>query len=134
MKDILANILLAVVSTCTPILVTYLAKATKAWADKKALEIANAKAQAALLEINDIVSQAVTTTTQTYVDSLKASGSFDVTAQQTAFDKSRATIMSLLSAELQEFISSSYGNLALWVQTKIESTVKAQALETAATE
>lgn len=74
---------------------------------------------AALAVITDVVKQ----TYQTYVESLKAAGKFDATAQKTALEKSVNTIKGLLSEKVQAFIVENYGDLEKWITTQVESSI-----------
>lgn len=73
----------------------------------------------ALAVITDVVKQ----TYQTYVESLKASGKFDATAQKTALEKAVNTIKGLLSDKVQAFITETYGDLEKWITTQVESSI-----------
>ena len=77
-----------------------------------------------LTDITEIISQAVISTTQTYVDSLKAQGKFDSEAQNIAFEKTKTTVLTLLAEDAKEFIANMYGDVDLWLDTKIEQIVK----------
>lgn len=71
----------------------------------------------------NIVNQAVTAVTQTYVDGLKADGVFDKDAQKNAFEKSKTYIYSLMTEETKKAIMENYGTLDTWVVTKIEESI-----------
>lgn len=77
-----------------------------------------------LIEIaNEIVDQAVLSVTQTYVDGLKAEGTFDEKAQKEAFEKSKSTIYNLLTTDVINTIRDNYDSLDDWINTKIEESV-----------
>ncbi|MBQ2348410.1 MAG: hypothetical protein II388_08595 [Clostridia bacterium] len=77
-----------------------------------------------LIEIaNEIVDQAVLSVTQTYVDGLKAEGTFDEKAQKEAFEKSKSTIYNLLTTDVINTIKDNYDSLDDWINTKIEESV-----------
>lgn len=77
-----------------------------------------------LLEIAEgVVTQAVTSVTQTYVDGLKADGEFTKEAQRAAFEQSKEKIYALLTNETMQAIQDNYGNMEEWIKTKIEETV-----------
>lgn len=77
-----------------------------------------------LLEIAEgIVTQAVTSVTQTYVDGLKEDGRFTREAQCDAFAQSKEKVYKLLTAETAQAIQDNYGNMEEWIKTKIEETV-----------
>jgi hypothetical protein len=72
----------------------------------------------------DVVHKVVDETTQTYVQSLKNSGSFTEDAQKEAFSKSYDKAVSMMSSETQKFIEERYGDIGEWLTTIIESYLK----------
>lgn len=78
-----------------------------------------------LLEIAEgVVAQVVTSVSQTYVDGLKAEGTFDADAQKEALEKSKAAIYKLLSVEATQAIQDNYDDVEEWIETKIEETIR----------
>ena len=75
-------------------------------------------------EANDIVIQAVDTLFQTYVNELKSKGQFDKQAQLEAFNRAKDISLALMSTEAKEVLIQLYGDLDLWIKTKIEQAVK----------
>ena len=77
-----------------------------------------------MLEIaENVVSQAVATVSQTYVDGLKKDGIFDTDAQKEAFEMSKDKIYMLLTTDTLQTIQDNYGNVEEWINTKIEETI-----------
>lgn len=77
-----------------------------------------------LIEIAEgVVSQAVTSVTQSYVEGLKAEGAFDKNAQALAFEESKDKIYLMLTDETMRAVQDNYGNIEEWIKTKIEETV-----------
>ena len=74
----------------------------------------------------DTVSSCVSATTQTYVDSLKASGSFGADAQKIAFEKTFQAVKASLTEDAKEYLATIYGDLDVFLTAKIEAEVKAQ--------
>ncbi len=99
-----------------------------AYLRKKAAEVtANIENQTVrfyIEEANEIVFQAVETLFQTYVDDLKKKGQFTREAQLEAFNRAKDITLQLLSAEAREILIEIYGDLDLWIKTKIEQAVK----------
>ena len=99
-----------------------------AYLRKKAAEVtANIESQTIrfyIEEANEIVFQAVETLFQTYVDELKKKGQFTKEAQQEAFNRAKDITLQLFSAEAREILIEIYGDLDLWIKTKIEQAVK----------
>ena len=120
MNDILINVISAVVTTVLLPLIT--------WAGTKLIQyigtkVKNEKAAALLTTATTIVLNAVRSVFQTYVESLKASGSFNAEAQKTALSKAKDIALSQLGDDVKEYISSTYGNLEGWLTNQIESTI-----------
>lgn len=124
MKEILTTLVQVVVIPAIPVLVTYLVKYLKAKAEQTTTRINNELIRTYLQEATDAVLQAVTYTAQTYVDTLKKQGKFDKEAQQTAFNTAKDIALKLLTDEAKQMIEDLYGDLMLWLETKIEQTVK----------
>lgn len=77
-----------------------------------------------MLEIaENVVSQAVATVSQTYVDDLKKDGIFDTDAQKEAFEMSKDKIYMLLTTDTLQAVKDNYGNVEEWINTKIEETI-----------
>lgn len=66
----------------------------------------------------------VLATTQTYVETLKKEGKFDINAQKTAFEKTYTNVMSILSNEAKIYLQNVLGDLETYIYNKIEAEVK----------
>lgn len=102
MNDILINVISAVVTTVLLPLIT--------WAGTKLIQyigtkVKNEKATAFLTTATTIVLNAVRSVFQTYVESLKASGSFNAEAQKTALSKAKDIVVGVLENLSQEIES-----------------------------
>lgn len=120
MNDILINVISAVVTTVLLPLIT--------WAGTKLIQyigtkVKNEKAATLLTTAMTIVLNAVRSVFQTYVESLKASGSFDAEAQKTALTKAKDIALSQLGEDVKGYITTTYGNLDGWLTNQIESTI-----------
>ena len=73
---------------------------------------------------NQMICDCVIATNQTYVDALKAQGAFDLEAQKIAFNKTKEAILGMLTDDMKVVLEEVYGDLTLFIQTKIESEVK----------
>ena len=73
--------------------------------------------------IYQAVVDCVIATNQTYVDSLKKSGSFDEAAQKEAFNRTMNAIMTILSDDAKEYITEATGDLNTYLTQLIESEV-----------
>lgn len=120
MNDILINIISAVVTTVLLPLIT--------WAGTKLIQyigtkVKNEKAATLLATATNVVLNAVRSVFQTYVESLKASGSFGPDAQVEALKKAKDIALSQLSDDVKEYITSNFGNLDGWLTNQIESSI-----------
>lgn len=79
-------------------------------------------------EITSRLEDAVYATTQTYVDDLKASGSFDKEAQVHALSMALATLLGSLSQEAKDYIQEKFGDTEAYLTGRIEAEVKRQKL------
>lgn len=74
--------------------------------------------------LNDTITDCVIATTQTYVESLKKQGAFDLEAQKTAFTMTYQSVLSLLTDEAEEYLAEAVGDLNLYITQKIEAEVQ----------
>lgn len=123
---ILTTIIQVVVIPAVPILITYIVKLLKTKTEQAAVKINNDLVRQYLQEAVDAVLQAVAFTSQTYVDSLKKQGKFDAEAQKVAFTTAKNLALQLLTEDAKEMIADLYGDLTVWLDSKIEQTVKEQ--------
>lgn len=66
----------------------------------------------------------VIATNQTYVDSLKKSGSFDEAAQKEAFNRTMNAVLTILSDDAKDYITETTGDLNTYLTQMIEAYVK----------
>lgn len=69
------------------------------------------------------IEECVIATNQTYVDSLKNKNAFDKKAQKEAFNLTYEKVKALLTDEAQKMLEEAYGDLNLYITTKIEAEV-----------
>lgn len=123
---ILTTIIQVVIIPAVPVLITFLVKFLKTKADQTTTKINNDLVRQYMQEAIDAVLQAVTYTSQTYVDTLKKEGKFDAEAQKVAFNTAKNLALQLLTEDAKEMITDLYGDLTVWIDSKIEQTVKEQ--------
>ena len=73
--------------------------------------------------LSDTVCDCVIATNQTYVEALKNKNAFDEEAQKTAFEKTYNAVISILSVEAKEYLTSIYGDLSIYIMNMIEAEV-----------
>ncbi len=97
------------------------------WVNVKSTEIKTTIDDATLTKYMDMLTQTISdcviATNQTYVESLKAQGKFDMEAQKTAFSLTKDAVMTILSAEAQIYLSTAVGDLNAYITKKIEAEV-----------
>ena len=120
MNDILLNVLSVVVTSIILPLITYAGARLITYLNSK---IKDTNARILLTTATDIVINAVRSVFQTYVDSLKASGSFDAHAQTVALTKAKDIALEQMTDEVKNFIAKNYGSVDAWLTTTIESTI-----------
>lgn len=118
MNEILLNIISVVVTAVVIPLISLLGSKLYELINSK---IKNEKGAKCLTEASEIVLNAVRSVFQTYVESLKKSGSFDKDAQIEALNLAKNIALSQLSAETKTYISSNFGDLNEWLITSIEA-------------
>lgn len=120
MNEIILNIISVVVTAVILPLISYAGARLIAWLNAK-IKDENAKQQ--LTVATDIVTNAVRSVFQTYVETLKKNGTFDKESQKVALIKAKNDALGQMSDEIKEYITKNYGNLETWIITKIESTI-----------
>lgn len=71
----------------------------------------------------DIVSKAVKTTYQTYVEGLKNKNLFSEEAQGEALNKAKDIALSQMSTDMQSFVESNFGDVDKWIASTIEAVI-----------
>lgn len=126
MNEFLSNLLIAVITAAVPVLTAYAVKLIKQVGANAAAKTDDTKKQGYANEIAQAVSEAVSATSQTYVDSLKNAGKFTPEAQREAAEKALTACLASISPAAQEFVESVYGDLTEYLTTKIEAEVRNQ--------
>jgi hypothetical protein len=124
MNEILKETILSVITLFTIILSGCITKIITLKINELSNKTKNEKKLEFLAWVNNIVVQCVDTTTQTYVESLKNSNSFDKEAQKEAFDKTMTNITNLLSDADTQILTNYVGDVSTWLTTAIESYIQ----------
>ncbi len=120
MNEILLNILSIIVTAVILPLISYAGTKLISYLNSK---IKDDKAKELLTQATTIVTNAVRSVFQTYVDSLKASGSFDAQAQVVALTKAKDIALNQMSDDVKNYITTNYGDINNWLITQIEATI-----------
>ena len=103
----------------TMYLVQFIRKKSQEIADKTDSELADKY----IKMLTDTITTCVIATNQTYVESLKKQGRFDAEAQKEAFKLTYNAVMSVLTDEAKNYLTSIYGDLTAYITSRIEAEV-----------
>lgn len=123
MPEIVIQIIQVCVIPLLGILTKYLVDYLTAKRNEINSKTDNETAQKYANMIYQTVVDCVIATNQTYVDSLKKSGSFDEVAQKEAFNRTMNAIMTILSDDAKEYITEATGDLNTYLTQLIEAEV-----------
>lgn len=123
MPEIVIQIVEVCVIPLLGILTKYLVDFLSAKRDELKAKTDNETAQKYTDMVYNTVVDCVIATNQTYVDSLKKSGSFDEAAQKEAFNRTMSAVMAILSEDAKEYISEVTGDVNTYLTQLIESEV-----------
>lgn len=73
--------------------------------------------------ISDTITNCVIATNQTYVETLKKEGKFDLEAQKKAFNLTYEAVLGILSDEVKNYITSIHSDINLYITNLIEAEV-----------
>lgn len=122
--EVLQPILYTVITTVVSVVAMYVSKFLITKRKQINTQVENDKLNTYLDMALSAVNDAVLTISQTYVDSLKKSGKFDIEAQNLAKNKAIDTATALMTEDVRKAIDKMYGDFNLWLDTAIESSVK----------
>lgn len=103
----------------TMFIVKFIQKKTEELNSKNENELMNKY----LTMLSDTIVDCVIATNQTYVESLKKQGKFDLDAQKVAFEMTYNAVINVLSNEAKEYLASIYGDLSAYITNMIEAEV-----------
>lgn len=103
------------------------------WLKKKANEL-KVKTDNEILDkyidmLTDTITSCVIATNQTYVDSLKKQGAFDMEAQKQAFTMTYKAVLDILTEEAKDYLAQAIGDFETFLTQKIEAEVKLEKME-----
>ena len=101
----------------------YVVNFIQAKADELKQKTSNELEQKYIERITEIINSCVLTTNQTYVESLKKKGEFNIDAQKEAFTQTRNAVLNMLNEEMKDFITMAFGDINIYLTNQIEATV-----------
>lgn len=123
MKEFLMELLQILLTIFIPVITSVLTVFVKKWVDKYIEKVSNDGIKELILEGTDIILDAVDYTQQTYVESLKSTQSFDITAQKEALNIAKDRAFTLMSRDIINAIENRYGEINTYIETVIESAI-----------
>ena len=120
MQEILLNILYVLVTTVIIPLITAIGVRI---INKINGEIKDSQNNKMLTDATLAVTNAVKTVFQTYVESLKASGTFTLESQKEALHMAKTIALSQIKTDTQVFIQENFGDFDKWLANQIEATI-----------
>ena len=120
MNEILMNIISVLVTAVILPLISFAGSKLIAWLNAK-IKDENGKIQ--LTVATTIVTNAVRSVFQTYVDTLKKNDIFDLESQKIALTKAKDEAFAQMTDDIKEYITKNYGDLETWLTTQIEATI-----------
>jgi len=125
------SLLEVVLIVVLPVAAAYAGKLLKDFIKSYSQKINNDYFKTMFSKIADTLEAAVTSTSQTYVNTLKEQGGFGMDEQKEALKRTMDTAKKLLSKEAQDLIVQTHGDLDLWIKTQVEAFVHDQGIITA---
>ena len=113
-------ILWSAIGTIVTGLVTWLTTVIVGWLNQK---IKDKKLATWSSELFQIIMSAVQTVFQEFVDTMKKAGTWNADAAKEAKEKAYKIITSQLTAELQEYITSNFGDMKDYLMNQIEAMI-----------
>ena len=126
MNEFLSNLLIAVITAAVPVLTAYGVTLIRKVTAAASARTEDARVQGYITEIGIAVSDAVSATSQTYVDSLKNKGEFTLEAQKEAAKRALESCIASLTPAARDFITRVYGDINSYLTNKIEAEVRSQ--------
>jgi len=120
MSSQLVNIIISIVGTAVTALLAWLTGLVTKWINSK---VKDKNTAALLASVASIVSDAVKSVYQTYVQSLKDNGTFTDEAKKCAKEQALSLIEARLTPEMSQFIQSTYGDVGKYLSEAIEATL-----------
>lgn len=105
------------------VLTTFLIKFIQVKQEEITNNIDNQTADKYIEMLSQTIVDCVIATNQTYVNSLKEQGKFDLEAQQIALQKTCDAILTILSDDAKEYLSNIFGDLETYILQKVEAVV-----------
>lgn len=127
--NLLADIFEVCIIPLLAVLTTYLVKYIQVKSAEITTQSDNVLVDKYTTMLADTISACVLATNQTYVESLKKQGAFDLEAQKVAFNMTLEAVMNILSDEAKEYLSEAFGDLNSYITSQIEASVNVNKIQ-----
>ena len=128
-NELITSIFQVVIIPCLGILTGFFVKWVNFKINELAIKTKNEKEQKYLFMLKDTIASAVIAVNQTYVDSLKQQGAFDIEAQGKAFTMVYNQVLLLLSDESKKYLAEIVGDVNSYITMEIEAAVNQNKLK-----
>lgn len=122
-QELINSIFQLVIIPLLVALTGYAVSFIKAKSNEVKERVSNEKTKKYIQMLEDTICSCVVATNQTYTNTLKELGEFDKAAQEEAFRRTYKNVLSMLTAEAKEYLTTVYGDLNAYLTEKIESEV-----------
>lgn len=125
MNEFTRSLLYVVLLVCVPIVTACIKKGIAVAVDAINAKTQNIKVQRLVREIGDAVANAVAAMNQTYVNDLKAAGTFNEAEQKEALMRAVSAALKSMSRDAQDYIKSNFGDTTQYLENRIEAQIDA---------
>ncbi len=126
MTEFISTLIQTIAVAAIPVCAAFLIQFLRRQSGLLSAQIESAQGRELLAEVTDAVSTAVAYVSQTYVDSLKKDGVFDIDAQKEAFNRAYLKTVDLLSESALDALGKVHSDLSTYLTSRIEAEVKTQ--------
>lgn len=125
MNEFTRSLLYVALLVCVPIVTACIQKGIAVAVDAINAQTQNIKVQRLVREIGDAVANAVAAMNQTYVNDLKAAGTFNEAEQKKALMRAVSAALKSMSSDAQDYIKSNFGDTTQYLENRIEAQIDA---------
>lgn len=125
MNEFTRSLLYVALLVCIPIVTACIQKGIAVAVDAINAQTQNIKVQRLVREIGDAVANAVAAMNQTYVNDLKAAGTFNEAEQKEALMRAVSAALKSMSSDAQDYIKSNFGDTTQYLENRIEAQIDA---------
>ena len=119
-QELIQTILFVMATAIMPVVVKYVVAYLQTKSDILIDSFENETLREYADDAIECVLNAVIAVNQTFVESLKNSGSFTESSQREAFNKAKQLVLSLISDNSKKAIEKLYGDFNTWLENQIE--------------